>query len=49
MANVTTILRMAHRIWGILAKRSVKALRARIEAIRWRRRILRALNQRRRE
>ena len=49
MAIITTILRQAHRLWGILVKRSVKALRARIEAIRWRRRILRAMHQRRGE
>lgn len=48
MAVITTILRQAHRIWGRLAKRSARALRARIEAIRWRRRILRTLDQRRR-
>ena len=48
MTIITTILRQVHRLWAMLAKRSGGALRARIEAIRWRRRILRSLDQRRR-
>lgn len=48
MTVITTIVRQAHRIVGMLVKRSNRALRARIEAIRWRRRILRTLDQRRR-
>ncbi len=49
MTGIATILQQAHRIWSMLARRSTKALRARIEAIHWRRRLLRSLEKRRRE
>lgn len=49
MTLITTILREAHRLLGILALRSIKALNARMAAIRWRRKTLRSLRQRRRE
>lgn len=49
MTLITTILREAHRLLGMLARRSIKALDARLAAIRWRRQTLRSLRQRRRE
>lgn len=48
MTIITSILRSAHRVLGVAVKRSAGALCAHVEAIRWRRRVLRALDQRRR-
>lgn len=49
MPIITTILRQAHRLLAILARRCAKALHARIATILWRRRVLRELGQRKRD
>lgn len=48
MTVTKSALCQIYRFLGVLLRHPAKALRARAEAIRWRRRILRALDQRRR-
>ena len=48
MTIITTALCLLYRIWSIQRWRLVDALRAHVETISWRRRILRSLDQRRR-
>lgn len=48
MTIITGLLRLVHRIARILGRRTVGALCAHIEAVRWRCRVLRSLDQRRR-